>query len=216
MFPFFSKWNTISFILSGAIMKRLFSSLSVLFSLLLSMSFQNLEAFSNREVFAKHPNPYFIETGSYQGDGIQRALDAGFSCIYSIELSASLHAHCKNRFAWNPGVHLVLGDSSTVLSLVLDTIDAPATFWLDGHYSSGITARGKTNTPILKELEAIAQHPIKNHTILIDDVRCCGTADFDFVTLDEIIAAILTINPAYQIHYEDGYCRNDILVATVQ
>ena len=197
-------------------MKQFFSSLSLLFSMLFIVSFQNLEAFSNREVFAKYPNAYFIESGSYQGDGIQRALDAGFPCVYSIELSASLHWHCKNRFAWNPAVHLVLGDSSAVMSLVLDEIDAPATIWLDGHYSSGITARGETNTPILKELEAIAQHPIKKHTILIDDIRCCGTADFDFVTLDEIISAILKINPAYQIHYEDSYCRNDILVALIE
>ncbi len=178
--------------------------------------FQNLEAFSRTEVFAKYPNAYFIETGSYQGDGIQRAIEAGFSCIYSIEISKSLYQHCKHRFASNPGVHLKLGDSAKMLDKVLSEIDAPATFWLDGHYSSGITARGDSNTPILKELEAIAKHSIKTHTILIDDIRCCGTIDFDFVKRDEIIRAILLINPAYQIHFEDSYCANDILVAKIE
>lgn len=197
-------------------MKHRFFAWSTLFSLLLILSFQNLEAFSRREVFAKYPNAYFIETGSYQGDGIQRAIEAGFSCIYSIELSAALYQHCKHRFAWNPGVHLELGDSAKMLDKILSGIDAPATFWLDGHYSSGITAKGDTNTPILKELEAIARHPIKTHTILIDDIRCCGTSDFDFVERDEIIAAILAINPAYRIHFEDSYCANDILVATIE
>lgn len=179
-------------------------------------NFQTAEAFSNREVFAKHPNAYFVETGSYYGEGIQRAIDAGFSCIYSIELAEPLYQYCKKRFASNPNVHLVLGDSAYVLSMVLEKIDAPATFWLDGHYSWGETARGETNSPILKELEAIANHPIKNHTILIDDIRCCGTDDFDFVERDQIIQAIMKINPAYQIHFENGHMPGDILVATVK
>lgn len=197
-------------------MKHRFFSWSILFSFLFIVGLQNLEAFSSKEVFAKYPNAYFVETGSYYGAGIQKAIDAGFSRIYSIELAEPLYQYCKNRFAWNPGVHLVLGDSAKVMDKVLNEIDAPATFWLDGHYSWGETAKGDTNSPILKELEAIAKHPIKTHTILIDDIRCCGTNDFDFVERDEIIAAILRINPAYQIHFEDGYWPNDILVATIE
>jgi hypothetical protein len=44
-------------------------------------------------------------------------------------------------------------------------------FWLDGHYSAGITARGDIATPISLELEAILSHPVKSHVILIDDAR---------------------------------------------
>ena len=45
----------------------------------------------------------------------------------------------------------------------------PCLFWLDGHYSAGITAKGEKETPIWEELEHICDHPIKNHVILIDD-----------------------------------------------
>jgi hypothetical protein len=42
---------------------------------------------------------------------------------------------------------------------------------LDAHYSAGVTARGKTDTPILEELDTIfALCP--ECVVLIDDARC--------------------------------------------
>ena len=149
-----------------------------------------LTATTTQQVFEKYPNAYFIETGSAMGDGIQKALDAGFQTIYSIELAPHYYLQCVERFKNQNQVHLMLGDSSEILETLLQKIDAPATFWLDGHYSWGNTARGKTNTPLLKELEAIRNHPIKTHTLLIDDVRQFGTVEFDFLELEEIIAKI--------------------------
>lgn len=70
-------------------------------------------------------------------------------------------------------------------------------------------------SPILQELEAIKNHPIKNHTILIDDVRMFGTRDFDGVTLDQITDKLREINPNYSIFFEKGYQANDILVACI-
>jgi hypothetical protein len=47
-------------------------------------------------------------------------------------------------------------------------------FWLDGHYSGGITHQGPTDCPICAELEAIEKN--LSHfaavTVLIDDIRC--------------------------------------------
>ena len=40
----------------------------------------------------------FIETGSYLGDGIQLAINSGFSEIYSIELGDHLYQHCQRTF----------------------------------------------------------------------------------------------------------------------
>ncbi len=185
------------------------------FSSLLCFFTTELHSVSPPGLFTKHLNQYFIETGSLCGDGIQLAIDAGFPEIYSIELSGAYYFYCIDRFASYPSVHLKHGDSAEVLEQILSQIDAPATFWLDGHYSGGKTTRGKTNTPILGELKAIANHPIKTHTILIDDIRCFGTNDFDYIELDEIIQVILQINPLYEISYEDGHLPKDILVAEV-
>ena len=62
---------------------------------------------------------FFIETGSFLGDGIQLAINSGFEKIYSIELGEHLYQHCKQRFANDPQVHLVLGDSSVKLKEIL-------------------------------------------------------------------------------------------------
>ncbi len=172
-----------------------------------------LLAVTTRSVFEKFPNPIFIETGSFFGEGIQNALDAGFNQIHSIELAPYYYQLCCERFKDVPEVHLWLGDSSEVLQNILDNLDEPATFWLDAHYSAGNTAIGKTHSPILKELAIIAKHPIKNHTILIDDVRQFGEIQFDYTDIDEIISFLRQINPNYVFHYEDGYIANDVLVA---
>jgi len=176
---------------------------------------QMISAGTTAEVFRKYPNKYFVETGTYVGDGIQNALQAQFREIYSIELSPYHYQCSSDRFHGCPNVHLFLGNSASMLSQVLNQIDAPATFWLDSNYSSGNTARGETNTPILQELEAIALHPIKTHTILIDDVRLFGSIEFDFIELEEITAKIFEINPNYRISFEDGYVMRDVLVAKI-
>ncbi|MEE9405590.1 MAG: hypothetical protein V3V20_11915 [Algisphaera sp.] len=165
------------------------------------------------DLFCQHPNPVWIETGTYLGDGVQAALDAGFAEIHSIELSSALHQQAKERFANNPNVHLHQGDSATCLAPLIASINQPITFWLDGHYSEGNTARGESNTPLQRELAAIAAHPLRNHTLLIDDVRCFGTDVFEGYTLDSALTAIQKIRPDYLISYADGTTPGDILVA---
>lgn len=60
-----------------------------------------------------------------------------------------------------------------------------------------------------------SEEKIKEHTIMIDDMRCCGTDLFDFISKDQIESSVLKINPNYKIHYENSWELNDILVATV-
>lgn len=176
---------------------------------------QPTHAITTSEVFRTHQKRVFIESGSYRGDGIQNALDAGFEEIYSIELAPHLYQHCCKRFAGNKHVHLYFGDSSQVLKTILDEINEPVTFWLDGHYSWGDTAKGNSNTPILNELAIIADHHINTHTILIDDVRQFGEMEFDFIDENTITQMLLTINPDYTLYYQDGYQKNDVLVAEI-
>lgn len=169
------------------------------------------------DVFKKYnKNKCFIETGSLYGQGIEDALKAGFQHVISIEISEKYFQLCQEKFKKNPAVHVVFGDSSLLLSSVLSSIDAPITFWLDGHFSNGDTGKGKSNTPLLEELSAIRNHHIKNHTILIDDVRLLGVEDLDYITLDQIKNLVLSINPNYQFKFENGYVKNDILVAYVE
>ena len=167
------------------------------------------------DFFARHPNPTFIETGSYLGDGIQAALTAGFQRVHSIELSPKYHAISTKRFAADPRVTVHLGDSSTTLRSLLPTIETPITFWLDGHWSEGDTALGQKSCPLMEELDAIAAHPIKNHTILIDDLRC-WKSDYEMIKfgVEDIRKKLLTLNPNFQLTTEDSPIHpKDILVA---
>jgi len=69
----------------------------------------------------------------------------------------------------------------------------------------------------MEELEQIRKHPIKNHTIIIDDMHCCGTILFDYLTKEDIAHKILEINPNYVITFVDGgdegEYKNNIMVA---
>ena len=125
-----------------------------------------------------------VETGTYLGDMVE-AMRTKFRSVYSIELDRDLYQRAVQRFAKRKNVVIVQGDSGKVLPEVLGRLSVPALFWLDGHYSAEITARGDTDTPIVSELESIATHPIKRHVILIDDARCFD-GSHDYPTLDEI------------------------------
>lgn len=168
-------------------------------------------------VFAKHTyNRVFIETGCFEGDGVALALKAGYDVIYSIELSDILYEGCRERFLEYSSVHIMKGDSAIVLREILSKIDSPATFWLDGHFSGCCNnARGESNTPLLKELEIIGSHHVKNHTILIDDVRDLGSWYMDYIGIDIVLAKLRTVNAAYHIGYENGLVENDVLVASL-
>ncbi|MDP1608990.1 MAG: hypothetical protein Q8L98_06730 [Chlamydiales bacterium] len=165
--------------------------------------------------FPHCPNKYFIETGTYYGNGIRRALYAGhFEKIYSIDLSEYFCEYCRQVFANEPNVQILCGDSRTVLPQILSQVDAPATFWLDAHYSSENTAKGLTHNPILDELEIIKNHPIKNHTIMIDDAKLFGTASFDFIEIEELEQKIWEIHPDYVIELYSRREPDDMLLAT--
>ena len=189
---------------------------SILTICMISIIFHN-QALSTAQdhIFKKFPNNYFVETGCYIGGGIKQALEAGFEQIYSIELSPYYYNLCKTAFIENSNIKLFLGDSGNILYEVIKDIDSPITFWLDGHFSGGSTALGSEACPILKELDQIKKHPIKTHTILIDDLRVFGTHSFNFITIDQIKEKILEINPNYTFWYENGVIPNDVLVAQV-
>jgi hypothetical protein len=130
-----------------------------------------------RDMLLEHGRRYdcqvLIETGTFRGDTLA-AMIGHFQTLHSIELADQLYADACKRFADHPEVKLHHGDSGSVLPTLLNTLDQPCLFWLDGHASGGVTARGEELTPILRELQTIMAHPVKKHAILIDDAREFG------------------------------------------
>jgi hypothetical protein len=171
---------------------------------------------TRNDLFRRHYNPVFIETGSYVGRGIEEALDANFNEIYSIELADKYYNLCCEKFKNNKNVHMIKGDSSIVLFDLIKNINQNISFWLDGHCSEGDTARGAYYTPLIQELEQIKRHHLKTHTIMIDDMRLWNEEDAKIgFGKNLIIEKLMEINPNYKLIYENGYIDKDILVAKI-
>lgn len=119
----------------------------------------------------------FVETGTKEGWMIEMVANR-FEKIYSIELDESLYQRAREHFKNEKHIKLLHGDSAIEIRKILSEINEPTLFWLDAHNSGMITAG---NSPIIRELEAIFTHPIKNHTVLIDDAR-----HFDLKTISEM------------------------------
>jgi hypothetical protein len=101
-------------------------------------------------------------------------------------------------------VTILEGDSGVLLPDVLAERQEPCLFWLDGHYSAGVTARGDLETPILKELDAILSHPWPD-VVLVDDARCFGQGDYP--SIDGIRAMVADRRPKWSVSVADDIIR---------
>jgi len=135
---------------------------------------------------------FFIETGTYLGDMVN-AQKNNFEKIYSIELGVDLHKNAFKKFEAYKHITILQGDSGIVLKDLISKITSPAIFWLDGHYSEGITAKGDKDCPIYEELKAIFTSKI-NHVLLIDDARLFNGAN-DYPTVKELGDFVLANRP---------------------
>jgi len=141
-----------------------------------------------------------IETGTYLGDMVFVNLKK-FSKICSIELDKHLFLYAQRRFKRFSNVRILQGDSGTILWEVLKEVNEPAIFWLDGHYSGGITAQGDKLCPIFDELEAILSYD-QHHVLFIDDARLFrGTGGYP--QLSELRSFIEQKKPGSEIRIED-------------
>lgn len=168
-----------------------------------------------RNLFKEYPNPYFVETGSYTGDSIQLALDAGFKDIRAIEINKECVQKCRERFKGQP-VSVFEGDSAYMLFDVINEIHGRITFWLDSHWQMLEGEKpGEHPWPLFWELNQISHHKIKEHTIIIDDMLYLTHPDVTGWTKKRIEERILQINPRYKIEYFANPIVNNILVASV-
>lgn len=170
-----------------------------------------------KELIQKYYRPCYIETGSAGGDGIMTAVEAGCLQIVGIELAEFLYERSKKRFIGEneKKVAILNGKSEDKLNDVLthcDRTKARAIIFLDAHKVG--TVPGKETYPLLTELRIIAKHNIKNHTIMIDDVRLFGKELDPYMF---IVNEIMKINRQYKIAFEDSNTdKQDVMVAYIR
>lgn len=118
------------------------------------------------------PDSTWVETGTYHGD-TTALLASVAKHVVSLEPEPRLFAAAQQRFANTPNVELLGATSEDAFPELLPRLDGKVCFWLDGHFSGGLTFKGQNDTPILHELTAIeAQLPRWPQVlVLVDDLR---------------------------------------------
>lgn len=118
-------------------------------------------------------NATWVETGTYLGQTTKELAKHG-SFVYSIEPQPTLYTNAATYFKSFPNVEILNGLSEEIFPSLLPTLSGDVNFWLDGHYSAGITHKGPQDTPILDELVIISNNLTRfsNVCVMIDDIRC--------------------------------------------
>ena len=121
------------------------------------------------EYAAKFGLKTLIETGTYYGEMVS-AMSTHFDALYSIEQNNALAERAAKEFAGDSRIHIIHGDSKTVLPELLRSLTQPALFWLDAGYY-GWEGQSGDRTRLGVELEAILRDSIKGHVVLMDDAN---------------------------------------------
>lgn len=112
-----------------------------------------------------------VETGTFKGDTVA-AVQGSFDRVVSIELSQELWAEAANRFADQPHIQILQGDSAEQLrALSAELQSKNVLYWLDAHWCVADGTAGElSQCPLLQELQAIDRLN-DGSMVLIDDAR---------------------------------------------
>jgi hypothetical protein len=158
------------------------------------------------EYISRFKPEVFIETGTYTGHMVLSMLDK-FQKVYSIELDKVLYQKAVTKFHSYKHVQILQGESDKILKKLLPNVETSCLFWLDAHYSGGQTAKADIETPIMRELEHILNHPLaEKFILLIDDARCFDGTN-DYPSIETIKKLILQRFPDWHFEVKDDIFR---------
>ena len=168
---------------------------------------ENSPQLVKENVFLKYgiKNAAWIETGTYLGT-TTKYLSNLFPHVYSIEPEPMLYASACKRFE-GKNVTLFNEVSENVFPSLLPKLTGNINFWLDGHYSAGITFKGVKDCPVKDELSAIENNfsNFDKLSILIDDVRCFlpSNVDYsDYPSIDYLVDWARRMNLCWRIEHD--------------
>jgi hypothetical protein len=138
----------------------------------------------------------FVESGTYLGDTV--AFIAPHAAeVVSVELHDELWQRAVERFADIPNVDIRHGDAFELVPAIVAQVAAPPLIWLDGHYSGEGTASGRESEPAARILSSLGDVSPAGTTVVIDDLRLFGTADY--AGLDELIRSATVSFPEARV-----------------
>ena len=168
---------------------------------------ENSPQIVKQKVFIKYgiKNAIWVETGTYLGTTTKYLSDL-FPHVYSIEPELNLYTLACKRFE-GKNVTLFNDVSEKILPTLLPKLRGNVNFWLDGHYSAGVTFKGEKDCPLKEELQAIEQNffNFDKLTILIDDVRCFlphNNSYTDYPSIDYLVDWARRMNLQWRIEHD--------------
>jgi len=111
----------------------------------------------------------FVEAGTFHGESALRASKI-FQRVITIEKSSFLFMQSSERLRSQSNITCYNGCTREHVAAHLSERDNPL-FWLDAHWSGGVTAGQEDECPILDELSLIFAQDLNSLAILIDDAR---------------------------------------------
>jgi hypothetical protein len=154
----------------------------------------------------------WVETGTFMGD-TTRALAKVAKMVYTIEPDPALFSKAEQEFSNTSNVKIIQGLSEEVLPKLLPTLNGDICFWLDGHYSAGITFKGPKETPILDELDAIGWSSARmgKIVVMVDDIRLFDPRNPEslaYPSVDSIVDWARKHNLAWHIEHDIFIAKN--------
>lgn len=111
----------------------------------------------------------FVETGTAYG-GTALWASEHFKKVFTIEYCQEIYEQTVGKFGHITNIKFLQGDSRTEVTKIVQQLDGASFFWLDAHWSGGITYGENDECPLLEELSIINKSSFENF-ILIDDAR---------------------------------------------
>jgi|TARA_B100002019_G_scaffold293350_1_gene320334 hypothetical protein len=143
--------------------------------------------------YVDDPNEFkiFVETGTAYGQTLQQ-IQPYFEKIFTVEISQKLWEWLHPQIRQFENVEHVLGDSLVEIPKFLKTLDEndKVFFWLDAHWSQGLSDKNHLDVPLIEECVIIdEQYKSDTAIVAIDDVRMFETninEDWSSITIDAV------------------------------
>lgn len=111
----------------------------------------------------------FVEGGTFRG-GTAQKMSPYFERVYTIENSQEMFDIASVNLKNIPNIKQLQGDTRDHLQRIISNHDN-ILYWLDAHWSGGVTYGKEDECPLIDELKIIFNSKNKNQVILIDDAR---------------------------------------------
>lgn len=111
----------------------------------------------------------FVETGTAYGGTAIWASDH-FKKVITTEYCQEIYQETIHKYSHLGNVKFMFGDSRTKLVEIVQKLECPSLFWLDAHWSGGVTYGESDECPLSEEIHIINESKL-DHFILIDDAR---------------------------------------------